>query len=84
MKNLISSQDLNTWADYLINYSLDGVTSKDIVMIKGEKICWPLISVIQDKIFAAGATVDINLTSPTMTEVKFGDHQLQGMQILNK
>lgn len=64
MKNLISQEALNTWADYLINYSLGGVTSDDIVMIKGENICWPLISVLQDKIFATGATVDINLTAP--------------------
>lgn len=64
MNNLISSKDLNTWADYIINYSIDGVNKDDIVMIKGEKICWPLISVIQDKIFAAGAIADINLTPP--------------------
>lgn len=64
MKNLISEKDLNIWADYLINYSIGGVTKDDIVMIKGENICWPLISVLQDKIFAAGATVDINLTAP--------------------
>lgn len=64
MENLISKEDLNIWADYLINYSIDGVTKDDIVMIKGENICWPLISVLQDKIFSAGATVDINLTSP--------------------
>lgn len=64
MENLISKEDLNIWADYLINYSIDGVTKDDIIMIKGENICWPLISVIQDKIFAAGARVDINLTAP--------------------
>ncbi len=46
MENLISEKDLNTWADYLINYSLDGVTPEDIVMVKGENICWPLMSVI--------------------------------------
>ncbi len=64
MKNIISLDDLNIWADYIINYSLDGLTSDDIVMVKGEKICWPLISVIQDKIFAAGAIADINLIPP--------------------
>lgn len=64
MKNLISEKELNIWADYLINYSIGGVTKDDIVMLKGENICWPLISVLQDKIFAAGATVDINLTAP--------------------
>lgn len=64
MENLISKEDLNIWADYLINYSIDGVTKDDFVMIKGENICWPLISVLQDKIFASGARVDINLTAP--------------------
>jgi aminopeptidase len=64
MGNLISKENLNVWADYLINYSLNGVTKDDIVMVKGEKICWSLISVIQDKIFAAGAIADINLTPP--------------------
>lgn len=64
MGNLVNSKDLNTWADYLINYSLDGVTPDDIVMIKGENICWPLISVIQDKIFKLGGTAEINITAP--------------------
>ncbi|MCB9247831.1 MAG: aminopeptidase [Ignavibacteriales bacterium] len=58
------AKDLETWADYLIEYSLGGLTKDDIVMVKGEKVCWPLISVIQDKIFKAGAIADINLTPP--------------------
>ena len=61
MKKLISENDLNTWADYILNYSLNGITSEDIVMIKGENICWPLISVLQDKIFKNGAIADVNL-----------------------
>lgn len=64
MKNHIDSKDLETWAGYLIDYSLDGVTSKDTVMIKGEHITWPLMSVLQDKIIAAGASTDINLVPP--------------------
>ena len=64
MEKLISESDLNIWADYLIKYSLDGVTPEDIVMVKGENICWPLMSVIQDKIFALGAIADINITAP--------------------
>lgn len=64
MENLIDEKDLNIWADYLINYSLDGITPEDIVMVKGENICWPLMSVIQDKIFALGAIADINITAP--------------------
>ncbi len=64
MDNLISKEDLNIWADYLLDYSIDGISKDDVIMIKGEKICWPLISVIQDKIFAAGAIADVNLIPP--------------------
>ncbi len=64
MKQLISEKDLNTWADYLLNYSLEGITPEDFVMIKGEHICWPLISVLQDKIFKAGGIADVNLVPP--------------------
>ena len=60
----ISRQDLEIWADYLLNHSLDGIKPEDIVMIKGEHIAWPLIAVLQDKIFAAGAIADINLVAP--------------------
>ncbi|MCF8239787.1 MAG: aminopeptidase [Melioribacteraceae bacterium] len=64
MKAVISQEDLNTWADYLLNYSLNGINSNDVIMIKGEHICWPLISVLQDKIFKVGAIADINLIAP--------------------
>ncbi|HCY75929.1 MAG TPA: hypothetical protein DHV28_08400 [Ignavibacteriales bacterium] len=65
MMNLeISKNDLEKWADYLLNYSLGGIGKEDVVMIKGENICWPLISVLQDKIFAAGGIADINIVAP--------------------
>ena len=60
----ISKNDLEKWADYLLNYSLGGIQKDDIVMIKGENICWPLMSVLQDKIFAAGGIADINIVAP--------------------
>jgi aminopeptidase len=60
----ISQEDLNQWADYLLNHSLGGITPDDVVMLKGEHITWPLMSVLQDKIFAAGAIADINLVAP--------------------
>ena len=60
----ISEHDLNTWADYLLDYSLGGVTSDDVIMIKGEHITWPLMSVLQDKIFAAGGIADVNIVAP--------------------
>lgn len=64
MQNLIAGKDLEKWADYLLDYSLGGVAKDDIIMVKGEAICWPLISVLQDKIFAAGAIADINIVAP--------------------
>lgn len=64
MKANISQKELESWADYLLDYSLGGVQKDDIIMIKGEHITWPLISVLQDKIFAAGGIADINLVAP--------------------
>lgn len=64
MQNEIAKKDLETWADYLLNYSLAGIEKNDVVMIKGENISWPLISVLQDKIFAAGGIADINIIAP--------------------
>ncbi len=64
MENKIKKEDLEKWADYLLNHSLEGVKSDDIIMIKGEHITWPLMSVLQDKIFKAGAIADIFLVPP--------------------
>jgi aminopeptidase len=64
MQNEIAKKDLETWADYLLNYSLGGIEKDDVVMIKGENISWPLMSVLQDKIFAAGGIADINIIAP--------------------
>jgi len=64
MRPKIKQTDLEKWADYLLNHSLGGIQKDDIVMIKGENITWPLMSVLQDKIFAAGAQADINMVAP--------------------
>jgi aminopeptidase len=60
----IAKKDLEIWADYLLNYSLGGVKKDEIIMVKGENICWPLMSVLQKKIFAAGGIADINIVAP--------------------
>jgi aminopeptidase len=60
----IRKEDLETWADCLLDHSLDGIQPDDIVMIKGERIGWPLISILQDKVFAAGAIADVCLVPP--------------------
>ena len=64
MQNEIAKKDLEKWADYLLNYSLGGIEKDDLVMIKGENICWPLMSVLQDKIFTAGGIADMNIIAP--------------------
>ena len=64
MSARISKKDLETWADDLLDYSLGGVESSDVVMLKGEPIAWPLLTVLQDKIFAAGGVADMNLVAP--------------------
>ena len=64
MKPNISQKELETWADYLLDYSLGGIKKDDVIMIKGEHITWPLMSVLQDKIFAAGGIADVNIVAP--------------------
>lgn len=62
--NIIGKHELETWADYLLNHSLGGIFPEDVVMVKGEHITWQLMSVLQDKIFAAGAVADICMVPP--------------------
>ena len=64
MTAAINRNDLETWADYLLDYSLGGVQPDDVVMIKGEHITWPLVSMLQDKVFQAGGVADVNLVPP--------------------
>ena len=64
MSAKISQKDLEQWADYILNHSLEGIVPEDVVMLKGEHITWPLMSVLQDKIFAAGAIADVNVVAP--------------------
>jgi aminopeptidase len=64
MQQIVKKKDLEIWADYLLDYSLDGIKRDDVVMLKGEHITWPLMSVLQDKIFAAGGIADINIVAP--------------------
>ncbi|MGD8779948.1 MAG: aminopeptidase [Ignavibacteria bacterium] len=64
METEIKRKDLEVWAEYILDYSLGGISKDDIVMVKGENICWPLISVMQDKIFEKGAIADVNIVAP--------------------
>jgi aminopeptidase len=64
MQSYINGKDLDIWANYLLNHSLGGIVSADVVMIKGEHITWPLMSVLQDNVVTAGAIADLNLVAP--------------------
>ena len=60
----IETKDLETWADFLLQHSLGGITKTDRVMIKGERICWPLMEVLEKKIIQAGGIPDVLLVPP--------------------
>ena len=60
----ISPERLETWADYLIDHSLGGASAFERVMIKGERICWPLMAVLEEKLIRAGALPDVCLVPP--------------------
>ncbi len=60
----IEQKDLETWAAFLIDHSLGGVTTDDLVMIKGETICWPLIAELERRVIEAGGIPDVYLVPP--------------------
>lgn len=60
----IDRKSLETWAGHLINHSIGGIEKDDVVMIKGERIAWPLMSICQDMVFSAGAVADMNIVAP--------------------
>jgi len=60
----IDERDLETWAGYILAHSLGGIDSEDRVMIKGERICWPLMAVLERRVIKAGAVPDIYLVAP--------------------
>jgi len=60
----ISQDELETWAAYLLDHSLGGITPEDRVMIKGERICWPLMEVLERRVIEAGAVPDVLLVPP--------------------
>jgi aminopeptidase len=60
----IDPKHLDTWADYLLSHSLGGIVPEDRVMIKGERIGWPLMAVLERKVVEAGAVPDVYLIPP--------------------
>lgn len=60
----IAQADLEKWAAFLLDHSLGGITPEDRVMIKGERICWPLMEVLERRVIEAGAVPDVLLVPP--------------------
>ncbi|MGE5235191.1 MAG: aminopeptidase [Acidobacteriota bacterium] len=60
----IDRNDLETWAAILLNHSLGGVGPGERVMLKGERIAWPLLEVLERRVIQAGAVPDVYLIPP--------------------
>ena len=60
----IDPAKLDAWARLLVTHSIGGVTQEDRVMIKGERIAWPLMERIEREVIAAGGVPDVLLVPP--------------------
>jgi aminopeptidase len=60
----IDPADLETWARILLDHSLGGISPGERVMIKGERICWPLMAVLERCVVEAGGVPDVCLVPP--------------------
>lgn len=60
----IDPADLATWARILLDHSLGGIVPGERVMIKGERICWPLMAVLERGVVEAGGVPDVYLVPP--------------------
>lgn len=60
----VSPRDLEAWAAILLDHSLGGIGPEDRVMIKGERIGWPLMEVLERRVVEAGAVPDVLLVPP--------------------
>ena len=61
---MIEPRDLEVWAGFLLDHSVGGVGPGDRVMIKGERVCWPLMAVLERRVVEAGAIPDVYLVPP--------------------
>ncbi len=60
----IERGELERWARILLDHSLGGIRPEDRVMIKGERVCWPLLEVLEREVIRAGAVPDVFLVPP--------------------
>jgi aminopeptidase len=60
----IGRHDLETWAGILLDHSMGGIAPGERVMLKGERICWPLLEVLERRVVEAGGVPDVYLIPP--------------------
>lgn len=60
----LNPEDLRTWAGHLLNHSLGGIQPNERVMIKGEPITFPLVSILSEEVIKAGGLPDLFLVPP--------------------
>jgi aminopeptidase len=60
----IAAEVLDRWARLLVEHSLGGVAAGERVMIKGERIAWPLMERVEEAVIAWGGVPDVLLVPP--------------------
>lgn len=55
---------LKKWATTMVDYSIEGVKKGTKIMVRGESITWPLLSVIYDEVVKRGGLPDIEIIPP--------------------
>ena len=63
-ETMIDTKDLEVWAGFLLDHSLQGITGDDRVMIKGEAVCWPLMAILERRVIEAGGVPDVYVVPP--------------------
>jgi aminopeptidase len=61
---VIDRNDLEAWAAILLEHSVGGIGPGDRVMLKGERIAWPLLEVLERRVLEAGGVPDVYLVPP--------------------
>ena len=60
----IAPEVLDRWAALLVEHSLGGVSPGERVMLKGERIAWPLLERLESAVIQAGGIPDVLLVPP--------------------
>lgn len=66
MSPKIDPQSLVAWATILLDHSIGGVQAGQVILIRGEHACWPLMAELQRQVLARGGVPDIYLSPPDL------------------